>query len=311
MQFFAVRSEAIARTHQALQALSLQGATSGSGPSRALRVAQLYGHLQVRSADSGQLTLVLSELAAQWHLQPRQLRADLEALQAMGWLSYAGTSRGTDIQLHEPTSLSRSGSSKGPGASNPAAATHQPAQPGSSELLERVAEHYNHHKPTSWPAYRARGQALLPKLQCAIRHAGDLDRFLGRLAQALAAMPAFWRTTYPQGRSGAECLAVLLACDRSCAGLGVEFWHVFSWGATGSKNAASAASGQGSSVESDPDFRRACRLFVWGDHAWRGQGMEAFELTDREKQRLTELLEAAGLGSPGQAAKQFAPSTNS
>ena len=30
------------------------------------------------------------------------------------------------------------------------------------------------------------------------------------------------------------------------------------------------------------------RLFVWGDHAWRGQGMEAFELPDHEKQRLTE-----------------------
>ena len=295
MQFFAVRSEAIARTHQALQALSLQGATSGSGPSRALRVAQLYGHLQVRSADSGQLTLVLSELAAQWHLQPRQLRADLEALQAMGWLSYAGTSRGTDIQLHEPTSLSRSGSSKGPGASNPAAATHQPAQPGSSELLERVAEHYNHHKPTSWPAYRARGQALLPKLQCAIRHAGDLDRFLGRLAQALAAMPAFWRTTYPQGRSGAECLAVLLACDRSCAGLGVEFWHVFSWGS------AADSPPMGTSTVS-----RAQMLLAWDGHHWRGQGVAALKLSLKEKRQLAEALEAAGLGIAGTAAQQFA-----
>ena len=300
MQFFAVRSEAIARTHQALQALSLQGATSGSGPSRALRVAQLYGHLQVRSAGSGQLSLVLSELAAQWHLQPRQLRADLEALQAMGWLSYAGTSRGTDIQLHEPTSLSRSGASKGPDtgkpdATNPAAATNQPAQPGGSELLERVAEHYNHHKPTSWPAYGAKGQALLPKLQRAIRHAGDLDRFLGRLAQALAAMPAFWRTTYPQGRSGAECLAVLLACDRSCAGLGVEFWHVFSWGA------AADSPPMGSSTVS-----RAQMLLAWDGHHWRGQGVAALKLSLQEKRQLAEALEAAGHGIAGTAAQQFA-----
>jgi hypothetical protein len=131
------------------------------------------------------------------------------------------------------------------------------------------------------------------------------------LIQALQAMPEFWRSVYPQGRTGGACVAALLSGDRSTTGLGVEFWHVFSWGATLSKNAASAAGSPGSSVENDPDFRRACRLFVWGDHAWRGQGMEAFELPDQEKQRLTELLEAAGLGSPGQAAKQFAPSTNS
>ena len=106
-------------------------------------------------------------------------------------------------------------------------------------------------------------------------------------------------------------MAALLSGDRSTTGLGVEFWHVFSWGAISSKNAAPAAGTQSSCAESDPDFRRACRLFVWGDHAWRGQGMEAFELPDHEKQRLTELLEAAGLGSPGQAAKQFAPSANS
>ncbi len=294
MQFFAVRSEAIARTHQALQALSLQGATSGSGPSRALRVAQLYGHLQVRSADSGQLNLVLSELAAQWHLQPRQLRADLEALQAMGWLSYAGTSRGTDIQLHEPTSLSRSGASKGPDTGKPDAA-NPAAQTCGYELLERIAEHYNHHKPTSWPAYRAKGQALLPKLQRAIRHAGDLDRFLGRLAQALAAMPAFWRTTYPQGRSGAECLAVLLACDRSCAGLGVEFWHVFSWGS------AADSPPMGTSTAS-----RAQMLLAWDGHHWRGQGVAALKLSLKEKRQLAEALEAAGHGIAGTAAKQFA-----
>ena len=36
--------------------------------------------------------------------------------------------------------------------------------------------------------------------------------------------------------------------------------------------------------------------------------MEAFALPDREKQRLAELLEAAGFGSPGHAARQFGDS---
>jgi hypothetical protein len=55
-----------------------------------------------------------------------------------------------------------------------------------------------------------------------------------------------------------------------------------------------------------PDFARARKLLVWGDHAWRCQGMEAFDLPASEKQRLAELLEAAGLGEPGHAATQFA-----
>jgi hypothetical protein len=191
--------------------------------------------------------------------------------------------------------------------------TETAGEPSSNhQLIAQFAALYNQHKPKSWPAYSPNGNSLAGRLQRAIRHAGGPDAFDQVLIQALQAMPEFWRSVYPQGRTGGACVAALLSGDRSTTGLGVEFWHVFSWGAIGLKNAACAAGIQsGSSVESDPDFRRACRLFVWGDHAWRGQGMEAFELPDQEKQRLTELLEAAGLGSPGQAAKQFAPSTNS
>jgi hypothetical protein len=43
-------------------------------------------------------------------------------------------------------------------------------------------------------------------------------------------MPEFWRTTYPQGRKGAQCAAVLLKGNQYEDDLGPEFWHVFRWG---------------------------------------------------------------------------------
>ena len=135
-------------------------------------------------------------------------------------------------------------------------------------------------------------------------------------------MPEFWRDKYPQGRSGADCAMALLSADRKAAGLGAEFWHVFCWGNQGQTAGASGSytgrllSGIGGNTPDvgsghmaaihHPDFVRAQQLLVWGDHAWRCQGMEAFDLPASEKQRLAELLEAAGLGEPGKAAEQFA-----
>ena len=278
------------------------------------------------------MQLALRELASSWHLQPRLLREDLADLQALGWLNFRSDAFGTQVQLQAisdqatgelelveqlrgdqaTTELQPAEPEPAePQADEPEAiqSTAKPANtPTQSQLIAQFAALYNKNKPKSWPAYSPNGNSLAARLQRAIRHAGGADAFDQVLIQALQAMPEFWRSVYSQGRTGGACVAALLSGDRSTTGLGVEFWHVFSWGAIGSKHAASAAGTQGSSsVESDPDFRRACRLFVWGDHAWRGQGMEAFELPDQEKQRLTELLEAAGLGSPGQAAKQFAP----
>lgn len=334
MRFYATRTEAIQRTYSALQQLD-QRRKGSPHPSRAIRVATFYGHLQCRANAAGSVQLALRELASSWHLQPRLLREDLVDLQALGWLTFRSDAFGTRVQLRaisdQPTVELQTAE---PERANPQPAEPQPAEPQAAEpeaipstatpeststqsqLIAQFAALYNQHKPPTWPAYSPHGTSLAARLQRAIRHAGGADAFDQVLIQALQAMPEFWRSVYPQGRTGGACVAALLSGDRSTTGLGVEFWHVFSWGAPGAEALGPMAPAPEAAIEGsrcakgDPDFQRACRLFVWGDHAWRGQGMEAFELPDHEKQRLTELLEAAGLGSPGQAAKQFAPSAN-
>ncbi len=301
MRFYAVCTEAIEHTHRALQQLE-QRRQGSSRPSRALRVAQLYGHLQCRARDGAAVQLGLRDLAAAWHLQPRELRADLKDLQAIGWLHYSSGPAGLRIQLTEPASVA-------------AAATQLPetsavvacSEPARS-LIDQFAAHYNHQRPVSWPAYSPRGSALAARLRRAIAHARGPETFWPVLTQALAGMPEFWRTTYPQGRSGADCAAVLFSADRHAAGLGVEFWHVFCWSGAQAPGAADRErDGAHVRMAGSPecDLLRARRLFVWGDHAWRGQGMEALRLPPAEKQRLAELLEAAGEGVPGAAAAQF------
>jgi hypothetical protein len=189
-------------------------------------------------------------------------------------------------------------------------------------LIAQFTATYNQHKPQTWPAYHPTGSALASKLQKAIRHAGGAEAFWAVLIGALRRVPDFWRITYPQGRSGSDCAMALLSADRKAAGLGVEFWHVFCWGRQGQTasgtptytqrfsggiggNTPEVGTGQLAAIH-HPDFARARKLLVWGDHAWRCQGMEAFDLPASEKQRLAELLEAAGLGEPGHAATQFA-----
>ena len=284
MRFYAVRPEAVALTHQALQ--SLKGARKGSGlPSRALRVATLYGHLQCRAGDDQEVQMVMGELVAAWHLQPREIRADLKDLEAIGWLRYSSNAYGLRIRLQTVRNA------------EPEERPELSAEPPDAPLLEHFCELYNRHRPKAWPAYNPRGSALLKRLQRAVHHAGDEEAFLGVLRRALAAMPDFWRTTYPQGRSGAECAAVLLSADRNAAGLGVEFWHVFCWGA--------AASGSSDGTPPASDLERARQLLYWhGDH-WHGRCIEAAKLELGEKQRLAELLEAAGDGVRGTAAVQF------
>jgi hypothetical protein len=195
-------------------------------------------------------------------------------------------------------------------------------RPAMNQLISQFTATYNQHKPQSWPAYKPTGTALASRLQRAIRHAGGTEAFWTALIRALRSMPEFWRVTYPQGRSGVDCAMALLSADRKAAGLGVEFWHVFCWGSQGqtagssgsyTQRLSSGIGGNTAEVGQDrqaainhPDFLRARKLLVWGDHAWRCQGMEAFDLPASEKQRLAELLEAAGLGEPGHAAEQFA-----
>ena len=350
MRFYAVRTEAVALTHQALQKLD-QGRKGSRRASRALRVATLYGHLQCRARDGHTIQLSCRDLANAWHVQTRELRADLQDLEAIGWLSYTSGPLGLSIRLNDPDEHLDPGDEDAdveavddsplieiPSTSEvPASAIAQPpaiaevmsepsAQPKlapvQSPLIAQFAATYNQHKPESWPAYKSTGNALAGRLNKAIRHAGGADAFWAVMIQALRRMPEFWRVTYPQGRNGADCAMALLSADRKAAGLGVEFWHVFCWGSQGQTAGASGpytqrlnggiggntpevGSGRMAAIH-HPDFARARKLLVWGDHAWRCQGMEAFDLPASEKQRLAELLEAAGLGEPGHAATQFA-----
>jgi hypothetical protein len=323
----------------------------GSGrASRALRVATFYGHLQCRARGGQPVWLSCRDLATAWHVQTRELRADLQDLAAIGWLSYTSGPMGLCIRLHEPQVAENRGdqsaevvdpdeSTPEPQAAegkqdqarqteqaSPAGRSEPSAEPEStpaqSQLIAQFVATYNQHKPSTWPAYNPTGSALASRLQKAIRHAGSTEAFWAVLIGALRRVPEFWRLTYPQGRSGSDCAMALLSADRKAAGLGVEFWHVFCWGSQGQTAGSSGpytqrlSSGIGGNTPEvgsghlaaihHPDFARALKLLVWGDHAWRCQGMEAFDLPASEKQRLAELLEAAGFGEPGKAAAQFA-----
>jgi hypothetical protein len=65
LRFFCVHTEAIEQTHQALQSLE-QERQGSSRPSRAMRVAQLYGHLQLRARENNRVQLGLKHLAESW-----------------------------------------------------------------------------------------------------------------------------------------------------------------------------------------------------------------------------------------------------
>jgi hypothetical protein len=294
MRFYAVRTEAIQRTHQALQQLD-QRSHGPRNPSRVLRVATFYGHLQCHADAQGAVCVGLRQLAAAWHLQRHQLRDDLRDLQALGWLHYSTGAGGVQVQLHPPELAA-------PTAAAKPAGTRTEPRVVDADLISRFCAAYHQHKPQSWPAYSPRGAALASRLRRAIRHAGSAEAFWGLMAQALRAMPDFWRTTYPQGRSGPECAAVLFHADRGNAGLGPELWHVFTWAAGhGSRGTTGAEEAQAAESE----LQRADRLLLWDGHRWRGQGEEALYLPPREKQRLAELLEAAGQGVAGTAAQQY------
>jgi len=258
MRFYAVRTEAVALTHQALQKLD-QGRKGSRRASRALRVATLYGHLQCRARDGYTIQLSCRDLATAWHVQTRELRADLQDLEAIGWLSYTSGPIGFSIRLNDPDEHLDPGDEDAdveavddspvediPSRSvEPASAVVQPRvmtqvvsepsaepkrAPVQSPLIAQFAATYNQHKPETWPAYKPTGNALAGRLQKAIRHAGGAEAFWSVLIQALQRMPEFWRVTYPQGRSGVDCATALFTADRKAAGLGEELWHVFCWG---------------------------------------------------------------------------------
>jgi hypothetical protein len=319
VQFFCIRNEAIRQTYRALQSLNEQ--RQGSlRPGRVMRVAQLYGYLQWRSRGKRQVQVTLRDLGAAWLVQPRLLRADLDDLQSLGWLRFRSDANGTTVQLLSDAQDDEITAED----SNPAVEEYwedgsdvEPkSTPAHNPLIARFVATYNQHKPQSWPAYNPTGSALAGRLQKAIRHAGGAEDFWAVLIQALRRMPEFWRLTYPQGRSGVDCATVLFSADRKAAGLGVEFWHVFCWGASDSAtytqrltsgiggNTPEVGSGVAPGAQ-ESDLTKANRLLFWNRDHWHGRGIEAAKLDRREKQRLAELLEAQGEGTPGAAAAQF------
>ncbi|MBV2351721.1 hypothetical protein KUL97_08385 [Synechococcus sp. HK05] len=343
MRFYATRTEAIQKTYSALQLLN-QRRKGSLNPSRAIRVATLYGHLQCRADPGGCVQLALRELATAWHLQPRLLREDLADLQAIGWLTYSGDAFGTQVQLlevvepqaHNLELLQGTREQAGQTSADAPSSEQELAQllplqaepsgrepspepsvapestPPQSKLIAQFAAIYNQHKPGSWPTYTPTGTVLGSRLRQAIRHAGGAEAFEAALIQALRGMPEFWRTEYPIDRNGSDCARALLQVDRASEGRGVEHWHVFAWGAyTGRPSCGIGGNTPGvghhrPAATYHPEHRRACELLAWDGHQWTGRGMEAASLPASELQRLAEILEAAGFGKPGTAAEQFA-----
>lgn len=300
MQFFCIRTEAIRRTHQALQGLDQQRRGS-LRPARVMRVAQLYGHLQWRSRGSRDVRVTLRDLASAWMVQPRLLRGDLEDLQALGWLRFCSDAHGTRVELvesdaaTEPVTPAPSSTPTGNDASQ-----KPERRAAASDWISRFTALYNAHKPAAWPACNGSCAVLASRLQQAIRQAGGAEAFWAVLIRALRGMPEFWRHTYPEGRSGVECASALLKVDRGSEGRGVEHWHVFCWGdgVDVGGDVAGAAAGES-------DLQKAHRLLYWSRDHWHGRGIETSKLDRREKWRLAELLEAEGEGTPGTAAEQF------
>lgn len=108
-------------------------------------------------------------------------------------------------------------------------------------LIHQFSAIYNLHRPSTWPSHEPSNSPTLGRLvQQAIDRVGDPEVFWSVLKQALKAMPAFWRTTYPQGRSGADCASALFRCDQGNEDLGWEFWHVFLWGEAALQNTFAA-----------------------------------------------------------------------
>jgi hypothetical protein len=347
VQFFCIRNEAIRETHKALQTLSdeRQGSLR---PGRVLRVAQLYGYLQWRSRGSRDVRVTLRDLGAAWFVQPRLLKADLDDLQALGWLRFRTDASGTTVTLlsdamtlhtaepneqdcepQEPLPPLQSAVVIPSASEKQISAVVQPrviakapsepstepdCSPAVNQLIAQFAAIYNQHKPQTWPSYTPTGTVLGSRLRQAIRHAGGAEAFELVLIRALRSMPEFWRTEYPIDRSGADCARALLQVDRASEGRGVEHWHVFAWGAYTSRlnrgiggNTPGVGHHRPAAISGyHPDHRRACELFAWDGHQWKGRGMEAANLPASELQRLAEILEAAGFGKPGKAAEQFA-----
>ena len=188
-----------------------------------MRVAQLYGYLQWRSRGSRDVRVTLRDLGAAWFVQPRLLKADLDDLQALGWLRFRSDAKGTSVTLMSaamegepsgpdeqdsasqelPQSLQTTAEIPSAGEAQvcavvpPRVIANRPSEPSTehestlpqSQLIAQFAAIYNQHKPQSWPTYTPTGTLLGSRLRQAIRHAGGAEAFETALIRALHGMP--------------------------------------------------------------------------------------------------------------------------
>lgn len=224
------------------------------------------------------------------------------------------TVRSTD----RPTGSPEPAAQKGP---EPAASST------SGELtadLQDLLGAFQTHCPAAWtaPQTLTPSAGRLAKLRVALAHAGGQHLLRQRLIQALAKVPPWFLSTYPQRPDGSrrpphhffDLLFRAPGQERDC---GPEAWHLFAWGQESPAKADLSQQGIGpgkdqagatksSNQVEDPELQRARRLFYWDTHNWCAVGIEALELSLNQKRQLTESLEQAGLGIAGTAARQYA-----
>jgi len=137
---------------------------------------------------------------------------------------------------------------------------------------------------------------------------------MARMEWALAQVPPWFRSTYPQLPDGSrrpshQFFDLLFRAAAHERDAGPEAWHLFAWSESPPGPPCTAEprpETAGSGPAADPELARAMALLAWDGHHWRGQGVEALQLSRSEKRQLAERLEEAGYGQKGSAARQYA-----
>jgi hypothetical protein len=182
--------------------------------------------------------------------------------------------------------------------------------PSTGDLLADLLVCFKRGCPAEWAAPQrlslTRGRSA--RLRRALEHAGGTAALMARLEQALAQVPPWFRRTYPllpdgSRRPSHQFFDLLFRATGAERDAGPEAWHLFAWSESTQALPRPEAAASGSAT--NPELERALALLAWDGHHWRGQGVEALQLSRDEKRRLAERLEAAGYGQRGAAARQY------
>jgi hypothetical protein len=184
----------------------------------------------------------------------------------------------------------------------------------SDPLLAQLLACFQRHCPPEWstPQRLSLTGGRRARLRRALEHAGGTQELLARLERALVQVPPWFRSTYPQLPDGSrrpshQFFDLLFRAAAHERDAGPEAWHLFAWSESPPSPARAGdprpeAAGSGLAAE----LEQALALLAWDGHHWRGQGVEALQLSRSEKRRLAERLEEAGYGQKGTAARQYA-----